>query len=141
MILNLYGQTKQNNLYFELPNIILDRRVHYQVGVHRVYLDIMSSSEIVESFRTHDLLMVTSNLVDRSASNPQQALVYFDVSKRDKFLQSYCSRGVIFHPLQMHELANASFNICYVNGEPAQAIYRQIFLQIEITRSQSYGWI
>ena len=140
MILNVYGRTEQNQLIVDMPNIALDRRYRYQIGVHRVYFEIENSGIIQLLRGNNDLLMISSNLVDRSAINPQQSIVYFDFSKRDKLMQSFCSLRVIFQPLQMYELANASFSVCLLNGQPVDVIFKQLFLQLEIKRSENYGW-
>ena len=140
MILNIYGETDQNQLNIQMPNITLDRRSRYQIGVHRVFFEIENIGRIQLLRGNNDLLLISSNLVDRSAINPQQSIVYFDFNKRDKLIQSFCSQSVIFQPLQMYELANASFNICLLSGQPVDWIFKQLFLQLEIKRSESYGW-
>ena len=140
MILNVYGKTEQNQLIVDMPNITLDRRSRYQIGVHRVFFEIENTGRIQLLRGNNDLLLISSNLVDRSAINPQQSIVYFDFNKRDKLIQSFCSQSVIFQPLQMYELANASFNICLLSGQPVDWIFKQLFLQLEIKRSESYGW-
>ena len=141
MILNIYGDPSQNQLNILMPNITLDHRFRYQIGVHRVYFELNDAKNLQQLSGNHDILIINSNLVDRSATNPHQALVYFDVSKNDRKVQSFCSRSVIFQPLLMYELANASFNICLVSGQQAEFNFKHFFLQLEIRKSESYGWV
>ena len=141
MILNIYGDPTQNQLNILMPNITLDHRFRYQIGVHRVYFELNDAKNLQQLSGNHDILIINSNLVDRSATNPHQALVYFDVSKNDRKVQSFCSRSVIFQPLLMYELANASFSICLVSGQQAEFNFKQFFLQLEIRKSENYGWI
>ena len=141
MILNIYGETDQNQLTIQMPNITLDRRFRYQIGVHRIYFELRDVKNLQQLSGSHDLLILNSNLVDRSATNPQQALVYFDILKHDRKVQSFCSQSVIFQPLLMYELANASFNICLVSGQHVRFNFKQFFLQLEIRKSENYGWI
>ena len=138
MILNIYGQTDGDKNVWSLPNIILDRRLHYQVAVMRVYF---VTERIINSSAQHDLLMIRSNLVERSAENPQQAIVYLDFNKKDKHVQSFFAPHIIFHPLLLQELAHASFQICSLNGEPVQTNLKSIFIQLEIKRSETHGWL
>ena len=140
MILNAYGKTEQNQLILDMPNITLNRRARYQIGVHRIYFEIENNGRVQLLRGNSELLLISSNLVDRSAINPQQAIVYFDFNKRDKFIQSFCSRSVIFQPLQMYELANASFAVCLLSGQPVDFIFKHLFLQLEIKKSENYGW-
>ena len=141
MILNIYGETDQNQLNIQMPNITLDRRFRYQIGVHRIYFELHDAKNLQQLSGSHDLLILNSNLVDRSATNPHQALVYFDILKHDRKVQSFCSQSVIFQPLLMYELANASFNICLVSGHHVRFTFKQFFLQLEIRKSENYGWI
>ena len=141
MILNVYGKTENGGTVFRMPNILLDPRLHYLVGVSRIYFDLETKETAFETFGNHDLLMVNSNLVDRSAANPHQAIVYFDFLRRNKLTQSYHASSIIFQPLQLRELSNASFSICNATGEAIKANYKTIFLQLEIKRSDKYGWI
>ena len=141
MILNLYGETESGKTVFRMPNILLDPRLHYQVGVSRIYFNLDTKQSAYEHFGNHDLLMINSNLVDRSAANPHQALVYFDFSKRDKLTQSFYTPSIIFQPLQLRELSNASFIIRTVSGEAIKANYKTLFIQLEIKRSDTYGWL
>ena len=137
MILNILGKCVNGELVFSLPNIILDGRLKYTVCVHRVFLRFKT---IQDEFDTHDLLSVRSNLIDRSASNPSQSIVFVDYVKKNKHTQFFCSNGVILHQLQLLELANATFTVCNLQGLPLRSTFEEIFLQIEIQKSNSYGW-
>ena len=141
MILNIYGKSENGSEVFSMPNIILDRRLHYKVSVIRVYFSVDGRDTLKDPLSTHDLLLVSSNLVDRSAENPHQAIVYFDYNRKNKQVQSFCAQHIIFQPLQLYELANASFQIRRVNGEPVSANFNSIFFQLEIKRSDTYGWL
>ena len=140
MILSLYGETERGQVLFKMPNIVLDPRLHYVVGVYRVYFILDSQHSIFENLGNHDGLMISSNLVDRSATNPHQSIVYFDYTRRDKMIQSFEAASIIYQPLQLRELSSASFAICRVNGEVLTANFKTIFLQLEIKRKDNYGW-
>ena len=55
MILNIYGETDQNQLNIQMPNITLDRRFRYQIGVHRIYFELNDAkNEFIESLTNKD---------------------------------------------------------------------------------------
>ena len=137
MILNILGKRDEGGYTFNLPNITLDGRLKYTICIHRVFLRFKT---IADTFDTHDLLSIRSNLIDRSASNPTQSIVYIDYVKKNKQTQSYCSTGVILHPLQLLELGNATFTVCTLQGTAVKSTFEEIFLQIEIQKNNSYGW-
>ena len=137
MILNITGKKLDGIYQFDTPNIILDRRLKYTVCVHRVFLKFKT---IVDSLDSHDLICIRSNLIDRSASNPMQSIVFFDYVKKNKQTQSFCSPSVILHSMILLELGNATFSICNLRGVPLHSDFEEIFLQIEIQKCNSYGW-
>ena len=139
MIINASGHNFDGRLFFTLPNIVLDRRMKYKIGVNRIYLTI--SKPVPKSVLNNELFFVRSNLVDRSAENPHQSIVYFNYKRKDNSVQSYNAPSVIYQPLQLYELDNASFEICRLNGKELSIDLLEIFLQIEIRRIDSYAWI
>ena len=139
MIINASGHQFDGRFFITLPNIVLDRRMKYKIGVHRIYLTI--SKPLPKSVLNNELFFVRSNLVDRSAENPHQSIVYFNYKRKDNSVQSHNATSVIYHQLQLHELGNASFEICRLNGKELNIDLLEIFLQIEIRRIDSYAWI
>ena len=139
MIINASGHQFDGRFFITLPNIVLDRRMKYKIGVHRIYLTI--SKPLPKSVLNNELFFVRSNLVDRSAENPHQSIVYFNYKRKDNSVQSHNATSVIYHQLQLHELGNASFEICRLNGKELSIDLQEIFLQIEIRRIDSYAWI
>lgn len=146
MILNLRGVERDGSIVMEMPNIILDRKLKFQIGVHRVHITIDTAGKennAQENTVQHnnELLLISSNLVDRSAANPTQSIVYFNFKSKTNNIQSYYSPHIIFHNLHLHELSNASFQLCRFTGESLTLPVKEIFIQLELLRDISYGRI
>jgi hypothetical protein len=119
----------------DLPNIILEKKLMYKIGVHKVYIKAERSSVTLEN---NELLFLNSNLVDRSANNPQQSIVQFNFTKKGN-IQQYNGPDIIFQSLYLYELDNASFTLRDFHGNISAIQIKDIFLQIEIIRDDRYG--
>ena len=107
----------------------------YKIGVHKVYIKAERSSVTLEN---NELLFLNSNLVDRSANNPQQSIVQFNFTKKGN-IQQYNGPDIIFQSLYLYELDNASFTLRDFHGNITAIQIIDIFLQIEIIRDDRYG--
>ena len=119
----------------DLPNIILEKKLMYKIGVHKVYIKAERSSVTLEN---NELLFLNSNLVDRSANNPQQSIVQFNFTKKGN-IQQYNGPDIIFQSLYLYELNNSSFTLRDFHGDITAIQVTDIFLQIEIIRDDRYG--
>ena len=137
MILNLRGVGRDGLIVMDMPNVLLDRRYKYKVGVHRIHFVPQERHLTLEN---NELLLLSTNLVDRSSTNPCQSIVYFNYVKTNK-IQSQKIQDIIFHGLHLYELSNASFTLQTFTGRDAAIKIRDIFLQLEIIREDTYGRI
>ena len=135
MILNLRGIQQANSLVFTMPNITFDNRLKYKIGVHRAHIIHNGENKIEDN----ELLQLTSNLVDRSAVNPDQTLLFFNNHRSSNNIQSHKSNIVLYYDLNLYELENASFAIKRFTGDTLRINISLIFLQLEIVRKQAYG--
>ena len=119
----------------ELPNTILDKKQMFKIGVHKVYLKTERSIVLIDN---NELLFLNSNLVDRSANNPQQSIVQFNYTKKGN-VQQYNAETIIFQSLYLYELNNASFQLRDFHAKATGIDIKNIFLQIEIIRDDRYG--
>lgn len=134
MIINLNSNHAENKNQLLMPNVSLNRRVKYKIGVRRVFC-------ILEDHRqdlpAHDLVIIRSNLVDRSAENLDQAIVHVDFARKSKYI-TFCSPMVTYQPLRLYDLGGSSFELSLLDGTKLD--YKEIFIQLEILREDSYGW-
>lgn len=136
MIINVHGESS-GDLRLEMPNIFIDRKLKFQVGVHRIHYELDDFQ--IDQGANNELLSLCSNLVDRSAVNPSQSILLFNFKTKGGSKQSCKINNVIFYDLNLHEIQNASFKILLYNGESIFFPIKSIFLQIEIKRADSYG--
>jgi hypothetical protein len=119
----------------ELPNITLEKKLIYKIGVHKVYMKTDRSIVLIDN---NELLFINSNLVDRSANNPQQSIVQFNYTKKGN-VQQYNAETIIFQSLYLYEINNTSFQLRDFHGKATGIDIKDIFLQIEIIRDDRYG--
>jgi len=136
MIINITGKLQADQLWFNVPNIFFDRKNKYKIGIRRVHFIIDESRNTIEN---NQLLMLCSNLVDRSAANPHQAVVYFNYQIKHGSIQSFKPSIVTYEDLQLYEMNNSTFCINTFSGQEQALKIREIFLQLEILRSDVYG--
>ena len=134
MIINVNSQNEENGISLHLPNISLNRNLKYKIGVRRIFC--LLDDHLDES-PAHDLVKLSSNLVERSAENPDQAIVHIDYSRKSKYL-SFCPSLVTYQPLRLYDLAGATFQLSLLDGR--QLNFKRLFIQIEILRDDTYGW-
>ena len=131
MIINLKSQ---NGKLLTMPNINLNRKVKYKVGARRIFC---SLDDHPEDSAAHDLVIISSNLVERSAENPDQAIVHLDYARKSKYI-SFCPPLITYQPLRLYDLAGSSFTLSLLDGTPLNS--KRFFLQLEILRDETYGW-
>ena len=140
MILNLNGtQLDNGEIRMIMPDIILDRRQTFRIGIHRIHF--ITGSRKGQNISKNELLLLSSNLVERSSVNPLQSIVYFNYDNKSNHIETQKIERVIFQPLSLFELVNASFSIKHFTGADIDLNIRDIFLQLEIQRDTSYGRI
>ena len=132
MIINAKSLASKNQI--EMPNISLDRRAKYKIAVRRFFCVL---DDHRDDLPTHDLVILSSNLVDRSAENPDQAIVHLDFTRKSKYI-SYCPTHLTFQSLRLYELEGTSFALSLLDGTPLS--FKRFFIQLEILRDETYGW-
>ena len=137
MILNIASESTENGIIINMPNINLNRKLKYKIAVNRLFIVF---DTVPEELMSHDLILLRSNVVDRSAENPQQSIVYFECGRKNKYI-SHCPHSPNFYPLRLYELAGASFDLFRLDGTELKTPVKQFFLQLEIKRNETYGWI
>jgi len=137
MILNINGHQKGNRVELSMPNIVLDSKLKYKVGLHRIYIELQDTSGLRNM--NNVLLFLSTNLVDRSAINPQQSIVYFNYKDKTNKIQSHNTSNVIYYNLNLLELASASFDIHHFTDSSVKFPISKIFIQLEILRQDAYG--
>ena len=136
MLINIVGTLNVSGaIEFELPNISLDQRFGYKIGVNHLNLEFRSTV----SLKDNELLCLSSNLVDCSQNNRCQSLFNFAIVKNRKSIQNYKVQSVMFHNLQLYDLGNATFQIKRVFTEQRPVDITNIFIQLEISRIDAYG--
>ena len=117
-----------------VPRIDLDPKFNYKIGVRRLNFKILSSN-----LEQNQLICLKSTVVDLSSGNPLQSLefVTYDSSVQ---IQSFCPSVVCYHPVQLRNLTDASFDLIDPWSEH-EILFSNFFLQLEILRHDSYGRI
>ena len=140
MILNLTGTQMDNGMItMVMPDIVLDHKQMFRIGVHKIHFTVGSRKG--QNVQKNDLLLLATNLVERSSVNPLQSIVYFNYENKSNHIESQKIESVMFHSLNLYELLNASFFVKHFTGSEVNLNIRDIFLQIEIQRDTSYGRI
>ena len=132
MIINAKNQS--DSQIIPMPNISLNRKTKYKIAVRRIFFVLDDHNQDLPA---HDLIIVSSNLVDRSAENPDQAIVHIDFARKSKYV-SYCPHSITYQQLRLYEIEGASFALSLLDGRPLS--FKRFFIQIEILRDDSYGW-
>ena len=140
MILNLTGtQLENGDIRMVMPDIVLDHRQTFQIGLHRIHMIVGSRKGL--TLQKNDLLLLSTNLVERSSLNPLRSIVYFNYENKNNHIETKHVDSVMFHNLNLYELINASFSIKHFTGTDVNLDLRDIFLQLEIQRENTYGRI
>ena len=119
----------------ELPNIILDKKIRYKVGILRLYFKLSKQDNSVED---KSFLSLNTNLIDRSSCNPQQSIVFFNY-KKGALVQYHNAQHIQFQPVYLYEFSNTSFQLRDFQGKDPGLEIRDIFIQLEIKRDDNYG--
>ena len=135
MLINIFGKrTDRGDFQFEVPNTILDQRFNYKVAVTNVNFELMPTKT---EFLDNELLCLNTNLVDLSGFNPRQTIEHLPYNNKCE-IQHHQPTIVLHHTLQIYNLENASFTITRVKEQRALELLH-IFIQLEISRKESYG--
>ena len=132
MIINVEGSfdVSLKKLLYQIPQITLDRKYNYKIGVKLVHLDFLADFQI----SNNELFSINTNLIDLSSFNPSQTIYFFwnDAKKRSK--QSSFVNDVMFYPLQVYETENCQITFkTFFSGEKLPV--KNFLIQFEIQRS------
>ena len=122
-------------IQLELPNVILDKKIRYKVGIIRIYFKL---NERDNEVKDKNLLSLNTNLIDRFSCNPQQALAFFNY-KKGALVQYHNANSIQFQPVYLYEFANTSFQLRDFQGKDPGLEIQDIFIQLEIIRDDNYG--
>ena len=134
MIINVYGSKDEFSLKLNFPRINLDRRFNYKIGLSNIHYKIDTGAETIED---GELLSIVTNLIDLSGSNDKQTIAEFPFNSR-KAIQNVKLPIVHFHPVQLYELENGSFELRRFFRNTSVDL-KYIFLQFQIVRADAYG--
>lgn len=130
--------TRQDaGLSVQLPNVYLDRRYSYKVGVHHVYVELLPTTRN-NNIVDNELLCLNTNLVDRSSLNAMQTIFHFWNIARKQYTQFAKVPNVVFYSLQLYELESATFEITRQFTDQLVDI-KNIFIQLEVLKIDAYG--
>lgn len=107
---------------------MLERNCEYQIAVRHFHIE-LSSNQITKD---NDLWVLSTNLIDRSPANTNQAVSYFTMNK-GKLNHDVKPSSVISYPLETHHLENPQFLIKRINKEKVVSI-EHAFIQLEIVK-------
>ena len=73
MIIDFIGENIENDSFYTNLNFCHSLQdCYYEIGIRQIILE-------MEIFRIPTILMLTTNLIDRSSTNPNRAVSYFNV--------------------------------------------------------------
>jgi len=129
MIINLhFNEFRKNRCVPETLFVMLERDVAYEMSVNHIHIELKSN----QISKDNELWCLSTNLIDRSTSNPLQAVSYFTLA-RGKLNYNVTHGPVASYPLDVHQLENTEFLFRRVTKEKILNI-QQAFVQIEIKR-------
>ena len=127
MIVNFHFSQFIGNLFkFEGPLLLLERNVKYEFAVRYFHLSLET-----ETAKEYSLWSLSSNLVDRSPTNPKQSISYFILPKT--LIQGWEPHSLVFYPLEKHQLENPVFFIERIPRE-TQLDISHAHIQLEIRK-------
>ena len=139
MILNIEGQKNNGNFRFILPAIRLDDRLCYKICVRHLHY-VLEDNNQIKNIPDGTLLSLATNLVDRSALNPCQVLMFFQYVEKTKLWQNVKYTDSTFYSLALHEIENATFDVLHLYSGKSVAV-EKMFIQLEIVRDVAHGRI
>ena len=127
MIVNFHFSQFIGNLFkFEGPLLLLERNVEYEFAVRYFHLSLET-----ERAKEYSLWSLSSNLVDRSPTNPKQSISYFILPKT--LIQGWEPHSLVFYPLEKNQLENPVFFIERIPRE-TQLDISHAHIQLEIRK-------
>ena len=136
MLINITGDRDgRGRFVYVIPKLKLDMKFNYKIGITMINFEPMPS---LFKFRENEVLCVNTNLLDRTGYNTKQTLLHVPVSNKE--IQHHTSPFVLYHTLYLRDLESASFVITPLHSERTIEL-RQIFLQLDIVRLDTYGRI
>ena len=121
MLINLWLTPTNNELKFDLPPIIFHR--HQTIAITHLFIE-------WEKTVPHASLIVSSSLVDKSSTNPNQQLLFVYQKGNAKRL-NYTPTQKDYYKIQCLELQASEFHIQPVDNSKLEKIER-IFIQLSI---------
>ena len=127
---------KNSNGKWYKPQILLDRRFNYKIGLRHINFELTNANEM----KNRQIICLQSSLVDMSTKNPIQSLEVFPYDS-SVLIQDIRFQSIIYNTLQIREnLEDASFDLIDPFSEELIE-FSSIFLVLEIIRQDSYGRI
>ncbi len=143
MIINIVGRQTGDKLDTKLeivvPPVRFDSRLTYKVSIRHLHF-ILANNDVNRHLHDNELLCLTTNLVDLSSINTMQSPLFFAFNAKRHLWQNIKFPDSTCYNLALHEIDNASFGIVKVYNEQ-QLILDNIFIQLEIQREITHGWV
>jgi len=121
MLINLWLQPINNELQFDLPPVLFHR--HQMVAITHLFIE-------WETSVPHASLIVTSSLVDKSSTNPNQQLLFVYQKGNAKRL-NYTPTQKDYYKIQCLDLQASQFQIQSIENNKFEKIER-IYIQLSI---------
>lgn len=135
MLINISGRTDSAGVMFwEIPQINLDRRYNYKVGVRHLNFELLNHGQDISQ---NDLLCLHTNLIDLSIRNPLQSVLSFAHDGRQP-ISDINPTIVSFYPIQLYNLESLTFSIrkYFLDREVP---VKHLYVLLEILRIDAYG--
>lgn len=132
MIVNVEGFYDRafGKLSYQIPEITLDRKYNFKIGVKLVHLEFLENFQIEDN----ELISIGTNLIDLSSINSSQSIYFFWNKSKNKLKQSSFVEDVNFYPLQVYETENCFLSFTkFFSGEPLKI--KNFLVQFQIKRS------
>ena len=121
MLINLWLTPVNNDLKFDLPPIIFHR--HQMVAISHMFIEWKQNV-------AHASLLVTSSLLDKSSTNPNQQLLFVYQKGNAKRL-NFTPTQNDYYKIQCLELQASQFQIQTIDNSKLEKIER-IFIQLKV---------
>ena len=110
----------------------LNREYDYEICLRHIHIKLKTNQM---NRRNDELWTLSTNLVDRSPSNPNSAISYFTTTK-GQLHQDHLVPSVVFYPLETHHLERPTFNLQKI-GQDQDIVIEFAYIQLEIRKTCS----
>ena len=122
MLINLWLKPKKNELLFDLPPTIFQRK--QKVAISHIFIE-------WEKNIPHQPLLISSTLIDKSSCNPNQQLLFVYQKGNAKRL-NYTPTHLEYYKIQCLELQASQFKIHYSDKSKLKENIAEIFIQLKV---------